>query len=506
MVKKLTAIALAGLIGVPAMATAGSSQITDLEMKINELSKQLTELKTALAEQAKANEVTKKQVADIEETVIEHDYKVEDWDFASRIKLTGDFRARMDYYGADTVFGRELSNDTLWTTRVRLNLGTQVSENVDFKGRLAMYKAWGMQSQFNDDSGAIWPIFDGNATRTPSDSAVYVDRAIANFNNIAGLPVWFSIGRRPTTDGPPAQLRTGMDKRMATPVNYMDWPFDGLTLGYRYSWSNEELGKGKLRFCYGRGYENGLQSEENVLNDTDFAGFSWDVLGKGQRLLNLQSFMAFNLFNYPNFQDPIIDANFGAMSGMGERETAGNLLHTTGVYQDKIGSLNYFLAGGWSQSRPDENGLFNDFVGMMMGTTGPNTTDENGYSVYAGVRYDIDDLGLKLGLEYNWGSEYWMGMTPGHDDIYQSKLAARGSVYEAYAIYDLPIGEKFSKYARAFMRLGYQHYEYDYSGSGDWNMAPYDLGDPGDLMKLQMLGLDPVESADQVYLTLEVLF
>ena len=97
-------------------------------------------------------------------------------------------------------------------------------------------------------------------------------------------------------------------------------------------------------------------------------------------------------------------------------------------------------------------------------------------------------------------------MSPGHDEIYQSKLATRGQVYEVYTIWDLPTGEAVSKYAKTFIRLGYQHYEYDYSGSGDWNLYPYDLGDAGDQAKLQMMGQDPVESADQIYLTFEAYF
>ncbi len=508
MVKKLSAVALAGLISLPVLASAGGSEMSELEMKINALSQQLNELKAAMAEQAKESKETQKQVTDIENTVIDLDYRADDWDLASRFKFSGDFRTRWDYYNADSVGGREYSNDSLWTNRLRLNIGVKATENVEFKGRLAMYKAWGMQSAFTDDSGTMWPDFDGNATRTPSDSALYVDRAMVNWNNIGGLPVWFSIGRRPTTDGPPAQLRTGMDRRMATPVNYMDWPFDGLTLGYRYDWGSDFLGKGKLRFCYGRGYENGLQdtSKSNQLEDTDFAGFAWDVFNNGDESFSMQSFMAFDLFNYPNFRDPIIDANFGSMSGMGERTTGGDMLHTTGVYMGKVSAFNYFLAGGWSQSRPDENGLYNDYAGMAMGTTGPNTDNENGYSVYTGARYDFDDLGLKLGLEYNWGSQYWMAMTPGHDDIYQSKLAARGSVWEIYGIYDLPTGKALSKYGRAFIRFGYQRYDYDYSGSGDWNMSPYDLDNSSDVMKLQMMGRDATKTADQVYVTFEVLF
>jgi len=95
-----------------------------------------------------------------------------------------------------------------------------------------MYKAWGMEST-PGGLGGDFPMFDGNNTRTPVDSALYVDRAFVNWNNIGGLSIWFSIGRRPTSDGPPAQLRMNNEERMATPAAYMDYPFDGLALGLR---------------------------------------------------------------------------------------------------------------------------------------------------------------------------------------------------------------------------------------------------------------------------------
>ncbi len=148
-----------------------------------------------------------------------------------------------------------------------------------------------------------YPMFDGNTTRTPNDSALYVDRAFVNWNNIAGLPIWFSIGRRPTTDGPPAHIRMNNSTRMATPTAYMDYPFDGLALGYAYDWGNDTLGTGRIRFCYGRGFEAGLQWDEGTnpypIDDTDFAGFSWDVFNKGNRFFNVQSFGVYNLYNYP---------------------------------------------------------------------------------------------------------------------------------------------------------------------------------------------------------------
>lgn len=507
MVKKISALALAGLIALPALSMAsGGPNVDDLERKIEELSRQLEELKSQMGKQAEVDSATSDQLSDLTDSLEGFDERAEAWDLAARFRWTGDFRTRLDYYNADTVFGRSLENDTLWTNRLRLGLRVKATENVEFKGRLAMYKAWGMQSAFTDDSGAIWPLFDGNVTRSPvGDSAIYVDRAYLNWNNIGGAPVWFSIGRRPTTDGPPSQIRLGLDERLATPVAFFNYGFDGAVLGYGYNWGNEALGTGKIRFCYGRGFEDGLL-EDNQINDVDFAGLNWDATQSGNRLLNIQSYMVFNAFNYPNFQNLVVDQTFGEISGMGERANLGNILHSDIVFQDEIANFNYFVSGGWSQTQPNDNGMFNDYAAMAGGMTGPNTDNENGYALYAGVRYDLDDLGLKLGAEYNYGSEYWIGFTPGADDIYMSKLATRGNVFEIYSIYDIPAGEAVSKYGRAFVRLGYQYYDFNYAGSGDWNMAPYDFSSDADKMKMEMMGMDPVESAHQIYLTFEAFF
>ncbi len=530
MVKKFSMLALAGLIALPAVASASAGKAPqDLTSKIEELSRQLDALKAQLAKQNETITEYGDKVDDMGEML---DEKSESWDLAARFKFYGDFRARADFYKADTVFAAgtpllmsgvdpatgapiyattstgDLSNDTIFTNRFRLNMRVKATENVEFKARLAMYKVWGMESAFRDDSGTIFPQFDGNSTRNPSDNALRVDRAFVNWNNIGGMPIWFSIGRRPTTDGPPAHLRMGTDQRMGTPIAYMDYPFDGISLGYAYAWGSEAMGTGRFRFCYGRGFENGLQgdSASSKLADTDFMGIDWDIMKKGPRFWNFQSFAVTNIFSYPNFQDPLINEFFGTddMSGMGDRKQLGNIFHTSTVYMDRISNLNYFIAGGWSHTDPNSNGLFNDFVGMQMGTTGPNTDSEDGYNIYVGVRYDIDDMGLKLGAEYNYGSQYWIAFTPGHDDLYMSKLATRGQVFELYLIYDLPTGEAISKYAKTFVRLGWQYYDYNYSGGFDWNAKPYDLDD--EKFELQAMGLNPVESANQIYLTFEAYF
>ena len=195
MVKKISVIALAGMLALPTFAmAAGKTNVADLEKKIDELSRQLDELRGAMATQSKQNEALAENVEDLGSDMEDMDDRSEKWDLISRFDLSGDFRSRLDFYNAETVFGRSLDNDTLLTNRFRLNMRVKATENVEFKGRLAMFKTWGDQSAFSDDSGTMYPLFDGNVTRTPAESsALYVDRAYVNWNNIGGAPVWFSI-------------------------------------------------------------------------------------------------------------------------------------------------------------------------------------------------------------------------------------------------------------------------------------------------------------------------
>lgn len=592
MVKKLTVLALAGTLALPAAALAGGGA-ADMQNQIDALTRQLEQLKSQLAKM-------QDDQADIKETQESFEEKAEGWDLASRVHISGDFRARGDYLtseapshytalqitdaltsaafqanfggpffglasvpreydqlktvvagmkaftplaraqtlaglGVNPIAPTDYDNDWLWSNRLRLNLRAKATENVEFKGRLAMYKSWGMQNNPVDytynagNGGGPFMLssltFDGSSGRQPKDNTLVVDRAIINWNNIAGLPMWFSIGRRPTTDGPPNQLRLGLDERMASPSAYMNYAFDGLTLGYAYNnLFGMEDAPGRIRFCYGRGFESGPtdQSDGSLEDDVDFGGLSWDIYNKGDQFIYLQSFGAFNIFNVPDnvtFVNPyefsVWQAELAA-TGSGvyfdplnrehnlilDRDNLGNIFHTAAVYMDKYQDLNYFIHAGWSHTDPqgtDElgNGLLSSWY--------DEPTSKDGYSVHLGVRYDLNDLGLKLGAEYNYGSEYWISFTPAHDDLYQSKLATRGHVYEVYGIYDLPTGEAISKYGKVFMRLGYQHYEYNYTGSGFWLGAPYDVDDlASDPFTAQFYV--PVDSADQVYLTMEAFF
>jgi len=416
---------------------------------------------------------------------------------------TGEFLAAM---GGTFTEKNNYENDILYTNRFRLGMKAKISDQMEFKGRLAMYKAWGMQSNPTSNGPYFMNQFsemDGATTRQPSDSIVRVDRAYINWTGIADLPIWFSVGRRPTTDGPPAHLRMGTGKRMATPINFMDYAFDGATLGAVFNNPFEFMGYSKIRFCYGRGFEAGPTETSNELDDMDFGGLSWDIINKGPRFMNIQAFLAANIINVPdgvNFANSIeLATNTG--NGILDQENLGDIYHISTVYMDKAADLNYFIAGGWSRTDPDGH---DEMGSSLLVSWGDDLESKDGYCIYGGVRYDMDDYGLKFGLEYNYGTKNWISMTPAHDDMTQAKLATRGHVGEAYLIWDLPVGNLLSSKTKAFMRLGYQHYEYEYTGSGNWLGAPADIDELDNPLKAQFYA--PIDSMDQVYLTMEAFF
>jgi len=569
MIKKFSMLALAGLIALPGVAAASAGKTpSDLNQRIDELSRQLDELKAQLAKQNEDIADMGSSVEDMDEKFEEKssawdlaarfqlygdyrgrlDYMTSStapqytvnqitqgfsmalaappaqggFGFAGPYSIdmirmavqgmkmyTPQQRAGLfQMMGLTPVQSYDVNSDTLMTNRFRLNMRVKATENVTFKARLAMYKTWGMESNPAATFGSPFTLdsfmMDGNSTRQPVDNVVRVDRAFFNWAGIGGMPIWLSIGRRPTTDGPPEQLRLGTGERMASPIAFMNYAFDGATLGYAYEWGSDQLGVGRVRFCYGRGFEDGINS--NALNDMDFAGFNWDVLTSGNRLLNVQMFEAFNIVNAPDgveFPNPLeLSGLVPYQNGILDKQNLGNIYHTTLVYMDKVGDLNWFVAGGWSRTDPSG---YDELGNSLLGSWWEPLEDKDGYTVYAGVRYDIDDLRLKLGLEYNWGSENWIAMTPAHDDMFNSKLAVRGQVFEAYMIYDLPTGEAISKFAKTFMRLGYQYYKYDYSGSGSWLGAPADVDDlSSDPLLAQFY--PALDDMSQVYLTFDIFF
>ncbi|MGE4579878.1 MAG: DUF3373 family protein, partial [Desulfuromonadales bacterium] len=398
-----------------------------------------------------------------------------------------------------TTFKREskdLDNDILYTTRLRLNMKAKVYDNVNFAGRLAMYKNWG------DSTGTkvfdSWSSFtmDGADGGNTTGDWLRVERAYFDWNSIGGSNFYLSIGRRPSTYGPPGQYREN-ELRGGTPSGHLvNFNFDGVTVGYNLSEVTGIEGQ-VVRICYGQGYEseygNGELFNQIDLDDTHLGGFNIDALNDGTNFLQVTAFMAKDVtdgfkgvFAVPTaFLPPSLASQM--MPGVNlnarlqARENIGDIiLGGIGFAREEMNGVNWFGSLGWT--RMDPNGKANMFGGMIsdpemafmaadgsisMTPTGSDvamvptgnalTSDtEDGYGFYAGVQIPAP-LG-KFGLEYNYGSEFWTPFTQAQDDVMGSKLATRGHVGEAYYIFDIN--------PNMFIKVGGLYYDYEYTGSG----------------------------------------
>ncbi|MBY6096353.1 DUF3373 domain-containing protein [Priestia flexa] len=398
----------------------------------------------------------------------------------------------------------DVNNDILYNTRLRLNLKAQVWDNVSFAGRLTMYKNWG------DSTGVqvfdSWRSFtmDGTNSGNTSGDWLRVERAYFDWKNIADSNFYLSIGRRPSTYGPPTQYREN-ELRGGTPSGHLvNFNFDGATLGYRLGEITGIEGQ-VLRFCYGQGFEsqwgNGEMYGDIVTKDTHLGGFNIDALNDGTHFLQLTLFgakdvndgfkglMAFptqlaGIFAPTMYQDMQKFDDFNFVTRVQPSSVIGDM-YLGGIgyaYEGDSGFVG-FASLGWTRTESNGNaGLFGGMLAdarfeaalnadgteiLMVPVAAQDAGDHDGYGAYVGIQ--IPAPGGKFGLEYNYGSEYWTPFTQAQDDPIGSKLATRGHVGEAYYIFDIN--------PKMHIKLSGLYYDYEYSGSGTPVGAPQKVED-----------------------------
>jgi opacity protein-like surface antigen len=430
-------------------------------------------------------------------------------------------------------------NDSLWTNRLRLDLSVKPTEDTAVKVRLAYQKAWGQ----TDDYFAPYLFFPMKNNFTlgvrPADNTLYVDRAYFNWSNLFGKPIWISFGRRPTTHGVPQEVREGIDRRDATPTAInIDVPFDGATIGY-------DWGTGRARFCYGRGFESGFKTPiDRAKDDVELYGFEIDLYDANNMFLNFQAFKAQDIMDFPNGEMYMFNPAFGmympakfqTRTNLGDIYEIGLTWSHKNVKFFNLEGLDYFISLGMSIAEPKAIGemqmpftftnstadvtysipiYYTLLYGINMDPTQIKKKTRTGYAVYAGVRFPIPQVyGAKLGLEYNYGSKWWMPFHIGSDDPYMNKLSTRGRVAEVYWQQDLPVGAKLVKNGRALLRVGFQYYWFDYYGSGNWLETPRKISDikkwvkSGDLNQVMnaMTMYVPIDTMWNLYGSLELFF
>ena len=401
-------------------------------------------------------------------------------------------------------------NSTLYTNRFGLDLRARATQDVSVNARLLMYKTFGAQDDRAISNSGAAPyfadrvgVFDGTLGHVPSSSAMTVDRAFATWSNIADQDLWFSVGRRPSTNGAPSNLRLNNDRpgNGGTPSLLVDYAFDGMSIGYAPD--IEALPGAYAKVCYGRGFESGFRSTPaNSIADTDMVGFAVIPIDTDPLRVWLQYNRGMNIFDAPTMRDTYFGdtspkANLGDIDwwGAGFMSTFKNV---------GSGNLHVFADTGLSISRPNQNVSSQfGFQGLMTGGFfAPEApSSKTGWALAAGLRYDLPSK-TKLGFEYNHGSKNWITFAPAADDMWTAKAGTRGNVYEAYVIQELALAPISSFNSKAFFRLGVQYYDFQYTGSNNWVGAPVKISD----VRGQMMTTTPLEKAYNVYATFEVKF
>ena len=406
-----------------------------------------------------------------------------------------------------TVKSYDVKNDSLMTNRFGLNLKANAMEDVTVKARLLMYKVWGHQT-----SGPVNGAFfadrafgpnDGTVGHIPQGNSLIVDYAYATWSNIGQMPLWFSVGRRPTTGGIPTNIRANIEKTgtAGVPGILVDYAFDGTTIGYAPDIAM--LPGSFVKLCYGKGFDSGfVNSSASSLQDTEFFGVMAALYDTPSLRAQVQYQKGSHIFDAPS--------DGSTLTGP-VRHNLGDIDWTGGVVMGKVSDLNLFFSAAQSRTHPN-NQLYQVDAGSaglipvagLLYDAGAAADSRTGTAVYLGGRYDFASTGTKIGAEYNQGSKYWVGMVPASDDIWTAKLGTRGHVYELYIIQELP-NRPISKKGKAFFKLGYQAYTFDYTGSNGWIGAPKKISDlAASPANAQMLV--PIEKATDIYATFEVRF
>lgn len=395
-----------------------------------------------------------------------------------------DQMAFMQYLGAlqqsTYVPEQDYNNDILYTTRLRLGMRADVMDNVTFDGRLSMYKTWGDSTGVQVFNG-IHNSFnvDGTTTSVPNSDILRVDRAYFNWKQLGGSNVYLSIGRRPSTFGPPLHVAEN-ELRQGTPNGHVvDFQFDGITIGIGL---DRWLPGNTFRFCYGLGFESGFGSADQLkapadrLGDTNLGGINWDLYNTDRMHIQTTILGAWGVADGFNGllvlpTDPVSGNPVPAPAVLRftPSDELGDIYLADVLLERNDGRFNWFASLAYSETDP--TGATSPFGGLL---SDPFEVPEkqDGYSVFIGARFDI---GAKdsLGLEYNYGSQYWFNFTQAADDLVASKLATRGSAYEVYWLHQFKQG---LGRARARLQLGATFYDYEYSGSGFQTGAPKELG------------------------------
>jgi hypothetical protein len=469
-------------------------QIQALKAQIEALEKKMNEQKTTVVNEGRIQKIEKK-LALVDKTA--RSAKMQS--AGDNIKWDIDFRTQIDNIQYKHADGSKSKNNALMTNRLWLGAAYAPDDNTIFKGKLSYNKAFGdtaNHSQSNTQPG--YANFDWVTNENATDNTIKLKEAYWLYKNNTlfntDIPWTVSVGRRPSTDGLPINLRNNQTAN--SPLSHVvDVEFDGFSAKFDLEKVTGATGSW-FKICGGRGLTNATprfdmfspaysrDDDKNV--DVDMLGFITAPYDDGQYSVHINYARAWNLIGfdkdsydgfmgaYTNYTTTaasyqggaatLTDLNNAAFAmnmarptfkDVGDIDYATILLKSEGIgdgISDYLDDTTVFASFAMSKTDP------NNISGGMLGSTDSKT----GHSIWLGVNAPcpISPDDSRIGFEWNKGSKYWRSMTYAEDNFAGSKIATRGQAWEVYRNQQLTKALSFG--------LSYVYMDYDYAGSNSF--------------------------------------
>ncbi len=390
----------------------------------------------------------------------------------------------------------DIDNDLIFTNRFRINMKAKINPQLSFAGRLAAYKVWGDSSGVQNYQGGMNDVtLDGTTSSLPNDDSIHLERAYFNYKNSGkNVPVNFSLGRRPSTEGPPMEYGEYSLEGGSPLSHIINWQFDGASLNFGLEEMTDIPGAA-FKLCYGVGFESDFGNSTTLksgsqLDDVHLFGFIVNLFDDDTNSAVFNFAHAFDITDgftgqtvmpFTATENPdgtyTFEQNDGGYISRTEPSTnlgdwdAATLLLRTNLTEKFDKDIDLFLSFGWSHTSPDQTSAnpFYNLMGYGLLNSNGELESRNGYSLYGGAIFPMP-LDARWGFEYNWGSQYWFNFTGAEDSLVDSKLGVRGQVFETY--YIQPISSD-----NFFVKLGARYYDYEYTGSGNPLGEPVKISD-----------------------------
>lgn len=363
-------------------------------------------------------------------------YKVERDSILDKVSVGLEVRARIDYIDRSDVITPagvvDLTSDDLITTRLRLNMFSRITEDLQVRSRVT-YLGFSGTSDFENNPDPL-RVPDGDDDFTVEYA--YFDYFIPN------SPFAVSGGRSPFTDGPPNELKNNTERRATYNYFTINQPLDAILL-------TTDLGSiGLEGFTHRIGYQKFFSSSgaADEIGDSNviITALEGQIPGVEKSLM---------WFSYAFAEIPSQPIPGSVPSGNSNANFVNFLVQANDINES---GFDAFFTIDYSTVDSDGTNTFpagtvapvDLSVSFFSDSASGNLGSSNdGLGIFSGFRYtpNLDSLGgARFGFEFTHRDD--THLTFGRELTLFNKFDVRGQTYEAYWI------QPFSRHM--FTRLG----------------------------------------------------